>query len=193
MKVLKAHDRERHPELFDQMFRGRAEVFLRRLRWPVTVRDGLETDYYDEECDPAYLVDLDEQGVVRGSLRLLPTTSMTMIRREFLDFFEERVDFVDPNMWECTKFCVHAADSTTSVRLLIGLHKLCTNCGIERIVGLYELPMERVYARIGWKPRRIAAAKPGLVKLGVGVWTADLSSLQRMEAKLAMRGGLPGL
>uniref|UniRef100_UPI002360520E acyl-homoserine-lactone synthase n=1 Tax=Brucella intermedia TaxID=94625 RepID=UPI002360520E len=55
MKVLKAHDRERHPELFDQMFRGRAEVFHQRLRWPVSVRDGLEIDYYDEECDPAYL------------------------------------------------------------------------------------------------------------------------------------------
>lgn len=187
MKVLTVHDRERHADLFEQMFRGRAEVFHDRLQWPVIVRNGLEVDYYDEACEPSYLLDLDDEGHLHGSLRLLPTTSTTMIRREFLHLFEEYVDFVDPHIWECTKFCVHAGDSTTSTRLLIGLHRLCEQCGIERIVGLYELPMERVYARIGWDPRRLATAKSGAETLGVGIWTADASSLSRMEENLARR------
>lgn len=190
MKVLKAYERETYPDLFEQMFHGRAQIFHERLQWPVLVRNGLEIDYYDEECDPVYLVDLDDCGNVRGSLRLLPTTSTTMIQREFLDFFEEPVDIQDPNMWECTKFCVHAGDSATSIRLLVSLHELCTRCGIQRIIGLYELHMERVYARIGWSPQRLATAKPGLVRLGVGIWTADRKSLERMEAKLARYDGV---
>ncbi|MES4992377.1 acyl-homoserine-lactone synthase [Phyllobacterium sp. 22229] len=135
MKVLKYSDRELCQELFEQMFRGRAAVFHDRLNWPVQVRDGLEIDFYDRELEPVYILDLDDHGHVRGSLRLLPTTGTTMIQREFLDFFDEPVDVVDPTMWECTKFCVHSCESATSTRLLIGLHDLCRQCGIERVIG----------------------------------------------------------
>jgi len=187
MKILKVGDREGNPRLFEQMFRGRTKVFHERLRWPVQVQDGLEIDYYDRELEPVYILDLDDTGQLRGSLRLLPTTSTTMIQREFLDFFDEPVDIADPNMWECTKFCVHDGDSGTSIRLLIALHELCTECGIERIMGLYELQMERVYARLGWEPERIATAKPGYGKLGVGIWSVHPMALDRMHSNLAQR------
>ncbi|CUX64981.1 Acyl-homoserine-lactone synthase [Agrobacterium tumefaciens str. Kerr 14] len=187
MEILKNYDRELHPELFEQMFRGRASVFHERLNWPVTVCDGLEIDYYDRELEPAYILDVDERGTVRGSLRLLPTTAETMITREFLDFFDEPVDIIDPLMWECTKFCVHDGDAGTSVRLLLGLHDLCTSCGIERIIGLYELQMERVYARLGWTPERFAKAKPGFGNLAVGIWTVDEESHRRLLRSLARR------
>jgi N-acyl-L-homoserine lactone synthetase len=184
-KVLKASDLEQYPSLFEQMFRGRATVFFDRLRWPVHVEAGLEVDYYDRELDPVYILDLDASHRVRGSLRLLPTTGTTMIEREFLHFFEEPVDLSDPNMWECTKFCVHSRDPGTSLRLLIALHRLCEQCGIERVIGLYELQMERVYARLGWEPQRIATSKRGYGKLGVGIWTIDQTALKQMNRNLS--------
>lgn len=187
MKILKSSDRGKYPELFTQMFRGRARVFDERLQWPVTVENDLEIDFYDRELDPLYILDLNDRGDVRGSLRLLPTTGVTMIQREFVDFFDEPVDVIDPSMWECTKFCVHSGDSGTSVRLLIALHKLCADSGIKRIIGLYELQMERVYARLGWEPERFAAAKPGYGDLAIGIWTVQAAALHRMKANLARR------
>lgn len=187
MKILKSNDREEYPELFTQMFRGRTRVFHERLQWPVTVEKDLEIDFYDRELDPTYILDLDDRGDVRGSLRLLPTTGSTMIQREFVDFFDEPVDVIDPSMWECTKFCVHSGESGTSIRLLIALHDLCTSSGIERIIGLYELQMERVYAHLGWEPERLARAKPGYGNLAVGVWTVHAAALHRMKTNLARR------
>lgn len=187
MKVLRCSDRAKFPELFEEMFRGRAAVFHDRLQWPVQVENGLEIDFYDRELNPVYILDLDGCGHVRGSLRVLPTTATTMIKREFIDFFVESVDIVDPFTWECTKFCVHSNDSATSIRLLLALHKLCRQSGIERIIGLYELQMERVYARIGWEPERLATAKPGFGRLGVGLWHVDKLSLHRMNHKLLKR------
>lgn len=187
MIILKSCDRADYPELFNAMFRGRARVFNERMNWPVHVENGLEIDFYDRELEPLYILDLDEHGQLRGSLRLLPTTDMTMIQREFLEFFEEPVDIVDPNMWECTKFCVHNGDGGTSLRLLIALFNLCRRSGIDRIVGLYEFQMERVYARLGWEPERFATAKPGYGKLAVGIWTVDPDALDRMNRKLVRR------
>jgi N-acyl-L-homoserine lactone synthetase len=186
-RILKASDREQLPDLFDQMFRGRTRVFRDRLQWPVDVQNGKEIDFYDRELEPVYILDLDAHGKVLGSLRLLPTTGTTMIKREFPHFFDEPVDIVDPLMWECTKFCVHSGETGTSIRLLIELFHLCQDCGVERIIGLYELQMERVYARLGWEPERIATAKPGFGQLGVGVWSLDDDALLRMNENLFKR------
>lgn len=187
MKILKSGDQRDFPGLFSEMYRGRARVFYERLNWPVHVENGLEIDFYDRELEPVYILDLDERSNLRGSLRLLPTTGTTMIQREFLEFFKEPVDIVDPNMWECTKFCVHDGDSRTSLRLLISLFNLCQTSGIERIIGLYEFPMERVYARLGWEPERFATAKPGYGNLAVGIWTVQPHALDRMNRNLARR------
>lgn len=187
MKIVRSSDSEKYPELFQQMFRGRATVFHDRLKWPVKVEGGLEIDYYDRELEPAYILDLDHHGNVLGSLRLLPTIGTTMIGREFLEFFDEPVDVSDPTMWECTKFCVHSDDTGTSIRLLIALHDLCTKSGIEHVIGLYEWQMERVYARLGWRPERLATAKPGCGKLAVGIWKVETAARREMTRNLAKR------
>lgn len=189
MRILRAKDRERYPELFDQMFRGRAAVFDARLRWPVTVENGREIDWYDRECDPIYVLDLDDIGQVRGSLRLLSSTGQTMLRREFADFFDEPVDVVNPLMWECTKFCVHGSGpgkTGASIRLLVQLSRLCMDFGITRVIGLYELQMERVYAGLGWEPTRLATSKPHLGKLGVGLWSVSAEVQSRLESRLSV-------
>ena len=98
-------DREHSAELFDQMFKSRSLVFYERLHWSVSVQDGWETDRYDDE-DPVYLLSLDEDGRLQGSLRLLPTTGPTMLQNEFADFFTDPVDVTAPTIWECTKFCI---------------------------------------------------------------------------------------
>lgn len=186
--VLSKVDREKHPDLFNQMFRARADVFQRRLRWDVTVLNGLEVDRYDETEDPIYLVTLEQSQIISGSLRLLPTTGPTMLSNEFASFFTEPVDVRCPTVWECTRFCVHpstlgcSAQRQVSTRLLIGLCELCLSSGVEQIVGVYESCMSRIYGRIGWVPTVLARACHR--DLSVGIWDVSEQALDVMRANL---------
>ena len=194
IKTLTTGDREHSTELFDQMFRSRALVFHERLQWRVSVKDGWETDRYDDE-DHVYLLALDENGEHQGSLRLLPTTGPTMLQNEFSDFFTESVDVSAPTIWECTRFCIppqppkdpRKAVSETSAELLIGLCELCLSSGIEFVVGVYDASMPRIYRRIGWSPELLARSKPEIGNISVGLWEATPSVLATMKQRLAER------
>lgn len=194
IKIFTNGDREHSAELFDQMFKSRAVVFYERLHWNVTVKNGWETDRYDDE-DPVYLLSLAEGGQLQGSLRLLPTTGPTMLQNEFSDFFTESVDVSAPTIWECTKFCIppqlskdsRKAVSETSAELLIGLCELCLSSGIEFVVGVYDASMPRIYRRIGWGPELLARSRPEIGDISVGLWEATPSVLAMMKQRLAER------
>ena len=198
INVLSGADRDRFPQVFDQMFRARAAVFKDRLGWEVAVEDGLEIDRYDRSEDTVYVVAADAEGQLTGSLRLLPTTGDTMLRHEFSAFFEEPVDVESPTAWECTRFCVHPprrgeraeAMRQVSSDLLIGLCELCLNSGVEHIVGLYDERMTRIYQRIGWTPDPLAESRSHRGHLIVGLWEASPRALDRMRG-LASRVRTP--
>jgi N-acyl-L-homoserine lactone synthetase len=191
---LSLDNRGEKAALFDQMFRSRAAVFHERLGWDVTVKGGREMDRYDEEAEPLYLLAVDDDQRVLGSLRLLVTTGPTMLRNEFAHFFDNAVDVAAPTTWECTRFCVPpildggAQDvRTISAELLIGLCELCLASGIPYVVGVYELPMTRIYARIGWSPELLARARPEIGKINLGLWEASPAVLSVMRQRLSTR------
>ena len=189
-------DRTEHQTLFDQMFSSRAAVFHDRLGWDVAVRNGHEIDHYDEEAEPVYLMAIDEGQRLLGSLRLLATTGPTMLQSEFKHFFDDDVDVSAPTIWECTRFCVPPSGensaksvSTISAELLIGLCELCLDSGIEYIVGVYETPMTRIYARIGWSPEPLAKARPEIGDIHVGLWEVSTDVLATMRQRFVARAG----
>jgi acyl homoserine lactone synthase len=191
---LSHDDRVEHPALFDQMFQSRAAVFHERLGWDVTVKNGHEMDKYDEEADPVYLLAVDDHQHVLGSLRLLATTGPTTLQSEFAHLFDDAVNVAAPTIWECTRFCVPPVlgragqdVSTISAELLIGLCELCLASGIEFIVGVYETPMTRIYARIGWSPDLLARARPEIGDINVGIWEATPAVLSSMRQRLSAR------
>ncbi len=192
--TLSQDDRIEHPALFDQMFQSRAAVFHDRMGWDVVVKDGHEVDRYDAEADPVYLLAVDEQQKVRGSLRLLATTGPTMLQSEFRHFFDDDVDVTAPTIWECTRFCAPPVLDRTeqdvgivSAELLIGLCELCLASGIEFVVGVYDTPMTRIYARIGWCPEVLARARPEIGNITAGIWEATSAVLSIMRQRLAAR------
>lgn len=191
---LSHDDRVEHPALFDQMFQSRAAVFHERLGWDVTVKNGREMDKYDEEADPVYLLAIDDRQRVLGSLRLLATTGPTMLQSEFAHFFDDAVNVAAPTIWECTRFCVPPVlgragqdVSAISAELLIGLCELCLASGIEFVVGVYEAPMTRIYARLGWSPELLARARPEIGDINVGIWEATPAALSSMRQRLSAR------
>lgn len=103
--TLTNSDRAEGPALFDQMFQSRAAVFHDRLVWDVTVENGREMDWYDRQAEPVYLLAVDDEQRVLGSLLLLATTGPTMLQSEFRHFFDDDVNVTAPTIWECTRFC----------------------------------------------------------------------------------------
>lgn len=162
--------------LCEDMLRGRARVFQGRMKWNVEVRDGKEMDWYDLSADPIYVVSLNQSGHVAGSLRVLPMSGPTMLSGQFRSFFKEPIGLAASSTWECSRFCVHpdspgaVRSRNVSVHLLSGLCDLALRSGIRVIVGVYELPMERVYRRIGWSPTRLATSLPEFGSFCCGSW-----------------------
>ncbi len=178
LKILTKRDQ--HDPSYNEMLRGRARVFRDRMNWNVDVIDGKEFDLYDRSADPLYLISLNDTGNVVGSLRVLPTTGPTMLKSEFASMFQEPPDIESPTVWECTRFCVHGgADDTMpksrniALQLLWGLCNLAHECNIKGIVGVYELPMQGVYKRLGWSPRLISVSWPQFGKICCGMWDVN--------------------
>lgn len=173
----------------NEMFRARAEIFGRRMGWSVLIdRDGLEVDEFDRLYSPTYLLSIDDRGVLRGSLRLLPTAGPTMLRNCFSEMFNDDVDVMSGTVWECTRFCVHpvavdggAAGGLVSTELLLGICELGLKYGLTQITGVYEQRMVRIYRRIGWSPARLASNTDGTID--VGLWDVEEAALAQMRAR----------
>ncbi|OYV47940.1 MAG: hypothetical protein B7Z77_11435, partial [Acidocella sp. 20-58-15] len=59
--------------------------------------------------------------------------------------------------------------------------------GIEFVVGVYDTPMTRIYARIGWCPEVLARARPEFGNITAGIWEATPAVLSTMRQRLAAR------
>lgn len=195
-------DAAAHAALHDQMLRGRAAVFREKLGWDVSVTDGRERDAYDD-ANPLYLVSRDPvDGRVAGSIRLMPTTGPTLMRDVFADVFDEDVDLVSATIWEATRFCVHPDAPRrlspkrmhlATCELAIAMCEIGLAAGLTQYIGVFEERMERVYARIGWKPDVLARSdrfETGTI--GVGLWDVSEEALTEMRTRSGIHEGLTG-
>ena len=82
--LLVAHGSEiaSHADIFEQMYRLRAEQFSLRRGWRVDVQDGPEKDRFDD-LNPLYICVLGNNQNLLASLRLLPTTGPHMLSDVF--------------------------------------------------------------------------------------------------------------
>jgi len=153
--VVEGVDRGDHPDLIDQMFRMRAVVFGERLRWDVRIVDGREMDVFDDE-DPVYVLSVDEgTGLLRGAVRLLPTTGPNMLRDVFSALVPDGA-IESPLIWESSRFAVNPSLSAgvrasnhllnqTTLELLVGLVEVCQQAGVEHIVSVFDARMARIF------------------------------------------------
>jgi N-acyl-L-homoserine lactone synthetase len=156
--VVEKYNADKYLHLLDQMFRLRARVFRDKMGWNVNVVDGMERDLYDD-LDPAYMLYTDEEEtIVKGSLRLLPTTGRTLISDVFSDTVPDAAFLSAPEIWECTRLCFDTdllrAGSREDVLLasgilLEGLGSVALKAGITTVLGNFAPAMLRVYRRIG--------------------------------------------
>ena len=196
--TIESHNRYEFPDLIDQMFEMRAEVFSGRLGWDVSVTNGRETDRFDSE-DPAYLLSVNEEtGALQGAVRLLPTTGPNMLRDVFATLVPDGAP-ESPLIWESSRFAInprifadddrananHRVNSIT-LELLCGIVEVCQKSGIDQIVSVFDARMARIFRSVDCPYEEIGTP----VRIGKIMTYAGLFEMSdEMWKRLATVGG----
>ncbi len=143
------------------MHRLRYRVFKERPGWEVKSSTDQERDEFDDLL-PVYILAFDQQGLLVGSWRLLPTTGPYMLREVFAQLLEHHVAPNDPCVWECSRFSVECKDTHSNCpaavnavtqELFCGLIEYCPAQGIRDVVTVHDIRIARLLPRIGCHPR----------------------------------------
>lgn len=167
IKLIYGHERHNYPDLMDAMHRLRKQVFHDRLKWEVGVEGEWEIDAFDDE-DPLYVLSLDNEGRLQGSLRLLPTTGPNMLRDVFGQITENFGTVSNPFVWESSRFCIQMPSgsdqresqliSKATVELIAGMGEVGLLAGIDHIVTVYDAFLRRIIRQTGCKEELIGDA-----------------------------------
>lgn len=196
IKILTGKDLKQEKVLATSMFQDRARQFQDRLGWKVSVDDnGQEKDEYDMP-HTMYVIAVNSNGIHAGSMRLLPTTSNTMISDHF-QYLIQDIDFVSPFIWECTRFCLSekSCPQATALELFAAGANILEQYQIQGFIAVFDPFMERIYRRYGVPPEVLGTASDDQGRtIKVGIWHDDnlvRSSLrERATAKTTMSAPL---
>jgi acyl homoserine lactone synthase len=199
IKLIPGHERSRHPQQIDAMHRLRARVFAERLAWSVTVRNGWEVDEFDK-LDPLYLVAEDADGRVRGTVRLLPTTGPNMLSDVFSELLPPNQSVRSPGIWESSRFSVdHEAlaersdklVNRTTAELLCGMTEVGMRAGLDFIVSVVDVHMEKVLKRANCHCERLGEPKRiGKVTTVAGLWEIGDELLGNLRQASGIEGSV---
>lgn len=186
IKLIYGHERHHYPHFIDAMHKLRKQVFHDRLKWDVSVVGDWEIDAFDDE-DPLYVLSLDNDGQLQGSLRLLPTTGPNMLRDVFSQIIENFGAVSNPLVWESSRFCIRMQGgsdqresqliSKATVELIAGMGEVGLLAGIDHIVTVYDAFLRRIIRQTGCKEELIGEA----VRFGRVLTYAGLFEVNAIE------------
>jgi acyl homoserine lactone synthase len=191
IRLVHGMDYTAHGDELDQMFRLRKRVFADRLKWDVGTFGHYEIDEYDMH-KPLYVLAMCEAGSkVLGSLRLLPTTGPNMLADTFFDLLPDGKPIRSPLIWESSRYCVdtEAANalgakglSYTTAELLLALCEIGLDAGLESIVTVIDLRMERILRRLKCMGERLGEPRSyGAVTALAGFWETSPEMLSQLR------------
>ena len=197
--LVQGADKFRYNRLITEMFRLRASVFDERLGWDVNVVDGMEMDQFDR-VNPLYLLSVNDNGVLRGSLRLLPTTGPNMLRDVFPELMDGSEPVCSPIIWESTRFCVSseaASERTanrlnyTTAELLAGIVEVGQLAGLDWVASVYDARMKRVLRNAGCPAVEIGTpTRIGKVMTYAGLFAIEDEMLGRIREVAGIEGSV---
>jgi acyl homoserine lactone synthase len=127
-------------DAFASQSRLRYRVFVETCGLSHASYDGMEYDEFDTPA-AVYLVWRDADAVVRGLIRLIPTSERYMAEKFWPHLFQQRPLPKQKDVWETSRVCVDR-NYNDPVRkrimpeLLCGLHEFCLGSGITAVVGV---------------------------------------------------------
>lgn len=195
--IVKTEDLGRYADQIMQMHRLRYRVFAERLNWEVQTSGEMEFDTYDT-MSPTYLLSIDDDDRVRGSLRLLPTTGPYMLKEVFPVLLGGCEAPSSRRILESSRFSVDhevkeddrsAGVARTTYELFLGLTEYGLQRDVEQIVTVVDQRMETIMrrSRIPWK-RLGEPQKIGNVSTVAGLAEVSERTLSALRAKSGISG-----
>lgn len=87
------------------MYKLRYDYFYKNLQWNVKTHDEMEKDEYDNN-DAYYFIYKDQNGIVRGCLRLIEMTKECMFDGPFNFLLSNLESFKKPGNWEISRLAI---------------------------------------------------------------------------------------
>lgn len=131
--IVNAENRALFDAELSAMHRARKHIFVDRLGWQLSVRNGEEIDEYDTDCT-TYLLTQSPQVTPIASARLLPTTGPHLMSNQFAHTCEGGAPRGD-HIWEASRFCPSPALSRRE--RIAALWPIF--CGILETALLYDI------------------------------------------------------
>lgn len=149
----------------NDIFNKRYNVFHKRLQWDVKIEDNKEIDNYDD-LNPVYVVSK-SNGSVAGSMRLLPTTGIYMLKDTFPDALEGELAPTDNSAWEISRFFVEKDRNNSkpgdvnihTIELMRSAYYFATSNSISQFVMVTTVAIERYMKFLGFKTERFGRGK----------------------------------
>ena len=154
----------RYGDIFPSLLRLRHQGFKQRQDYDVPSYNGMEYDTYDNPS-AYYLTWRDENNIVRGCSRLIPTQRNYMIE----ELWPELVDGTlpkQPEVWEASRYCIDKnLPSETRKRingeLLCAFQEFCMARNVSWMIGVMTPPIWKcVFINSGWPIEKLGPALP---------------------------------
>lgn len=130
-------DKDRHRDIFKQLFKLRYEIFVKERKWSLPSRQDFESDQYDGS-QALYVCDVND-GVIEGHVRLTPTIQASLLADYYPHLVEGTVSPRDPLIFEATRYLVRprrksaANNRAAKAKLLIGMLEWATEQNLTHI------------------------------------------------------------
>ena len=197
IRIINGANRNDFPQEIAAMHRLRKRVFHDLLKWDVIVEGDRQIDHYDD-ANPVYILSYSPEGLLRGSLRLLPTLGPNMLDDTFPILLGGRPEIRSAAIWESSRFCIEpeisqdrASNQVTiaAAELMCGVGELGLALGLSDIVTVTDVFLERMFRRMGCPGERIAEPhKIGSVHAVAVAWAVTPDLLARMKAVAEIEG-----
>lgn len=200
IRLIQGNQRSSYVAEINEMHVLRRLVFAERLGWDVSVKEGWEIDSFDD-ADPLYLLSIDpKKNLVRGSLRLLPTTGPNMLRDVFNCLLPEGQTIESATIWESTRFAVHPdyleerstnGLNRTTGELLAGIVEVGLLAGLTQVLSVYDARMSRILKRAGYPAEVIGTPQRiGSVMTYAGLFEVSEAALARIQQAAGIDGSV---
>ncbi len=175
IEMFTRRDQPLYPEIFQQMYRQRYDIYVKRRRWQgLQSDDDCEIDQYDND-EAVYLLAVDEDENVKAGLRLLPTTGPHIFSDLFPHLAANGEVPCGEHIMELTRFYVAPHGSNKHSRwwlsgvISIGMFEYCLNNGITQITSVIDTFLLNQMLEAGWRARPLGLPEHYGEGIAVGV------------------------
>lgn len=176
-------------DAFVSHFQLRYRSFVDGQYWNLSRYQGMEYDQYDTLA-ASYLCWQDSDGVVRGSVRVVPTDRPYMIKDLWPELIENRPLPDSLSVWEATRFCIDRSvspelRSRIKHELVLAFIEFGLRNDIKEMVGIMPPKLwQNVFVKSGWDITYLGKEKD-LGKDGIivaGLMPISLAVLEKVRA-----------